>query len=66
MTDTLSSVNNGHTFQDSNNGIYLDFRVTGTAAAINGAPEPRTTGLLFGASILFGSAARSRLLGRRS
>jgi hypothetical protein len=38
VSDTLYSTNSGHTFIDTNNGLYLDMRITGTPAAT--APEP--------------------------
>ncbi len=42
VTDTLFSTDNGLTFQDTNNGIWQEFQVTGTAVPASGVPEPAT------------------------
>ncbi len=57
VTDTLVSLNHGHTFVDSNNGIYQEFRVTGTEVRVNDTPEP-STALMLGGALMSGVVIR--------
>jgi len=41
VTDELFSTDGGHTFQDTNNGIYQEFHVTGTKVVASDSPSPR-------------------------
>jgi len=51
VTDELFSTDGGHTFQDTNNGFYSEYHVTGTKVVTNDSPEPATNLMLGGAML---------------
>lgn len=58
VTDTLFSTNSGHTFEDTNNGIFQEFRVTGTEVPTSATPEP-VTAWITGGGVLLAAIGRS-------
>lgn len=62
VTDSLFSDDGGHTFADTHNAIYQEFRVTGRAPATNGVPEPSSGSLICEALLLGGFVASRRFI----
>jgi hypothetical protein len=65
VTDTLTSMDGGQTFHDTGNGIFQEFRITGTSVITADAPEPGTLWML-DTALLFGTAFMTNRLVRRS